>query len=135
MVSSNKNLLATQKEDKEQVVKKQDEVKAAKEEKINKQIELEGLKASLEEQQRANEEIYNTLTGDITLAAGHRDALIAEKAAFEEQQAIAIAQAEAAARMAAEEAAAQEAALVAAAAQVEETTVANEVELPPFALT
>ena len=88
MVSSNKNLLATQKEDKEQVVKKQDEVKAAKEEKINKQIELEGLKASLEEQQRANEEIYNTLTGDITLAAGHRDALIAEKAAFEEQQAI-----------------------------------------------
>nr|WP_276932166.1 NlpC/P60 family protein [Globicatella sulfidifaciens] len=133
MVSSNKNLLATQKEDKEQVVKKQDEVKAAKEEKINKQIELEGLKASLEEQQRANEEIYNTLTGDITLAAGHRDALIAEKAAFEEQQAIAIAQAEAAARMAAEEAAAQEAALVAAAAQVEETTVANEVELPEVA--
>ena len=133
MVSSNKDLLATQKEDKEQVVKKQDEVKAAKEEKINKQIELEGLKASLEEQQNANEEVYNTLTGDITLAAGHRDALVAEKAAFEEQQAIAIAQAEAAARMAAEEAAAQEAALVAAAAQVEETTVANEVELPEVA--
>ena len=134
MVSSNKDLLATQKEDKEQVVKKQDEVKAAKEEKINKQIELEGLKASLEEQQSANEEVYNTLTGDITLAAGHRDALVAEKAAFEEQQAIAIAQAEAAARMAAEEAAAQEAAaLVAAAAQVEETTVASEVELPEVA--
>ncbi|WPC07679.1 NlpC/P60 family protein [Globicatella sp. PHS-GS-PNBC-21-1553] len=133
MVSSNKDLLATQKEDKEQVVKKQDEVKAAKEEKINKQIELEGLKASLEEQQSANEEVYNILTGDITLAAGHRDALVAEKAAFEEQQAIAIAQAEAAARMAAEEAAAQEAALVAAAAQVEETTVANEVELPEVA--
>ena len=133
MVSSNKDLLATQKEDKEQVVKKQDEVKAAKEEKINKQIELEGLKASLEEQQSANEEVYNALTGDITLAAGHRDALVAEKAAFEEQQAIAIAQAEAAARMAAEEAAAQEAALVAAAAQVEETTVANEVELPEVA--
>ncbi|WIK65622.1 C40 family peptidase [Globicatella sanguinis] len=133
MVSSNKDLLATQKEDKEQVVKKQDEVKAAKEEKINKQIELEGLKASLEEQQNANEEVYNALTGDITLAAGHRDALVAEKAAFEEQQAIAIAQAEAAARMAAEEAAAQEAALVAAAAQVEETTVANEVELPEVA--
>ncbi|MDT2768243.1 NlpC/P60 family protein [Globicatella sulfidifaciens] len=133
MVSSNKDLLATQKEDKEQVVKKQDEVKAAKEEKINKQIELEGLKASLEVQQSANEEVYNTLTGDITLAAGHRDALVAEKAAFEEQQAIAIAQAEAAARMAAEEAAAQEAALVAAAAQVEETTVANEVELPEVA--
>ncbi|MHA3224585.1 NlpC/P60 family protein [Globicatella sulfidifaciens] len=134
MVSSNKDLLATQKEDKEQVVKKQDEVKASKEEKINKQIELEGLKASLEEQQSANEEVYNTLTGDITLAAGHRDALVAEKAAFEEQQAIAIAQAEAAARMAAEEAAAQEAAaLVAAAAQVEETTVANEVELPEVA--
>ena len=134
MVSSNKDLLATQKEDKEQVVKKQDEVKAAKEEKINKQIELEGLKASLEEQQSANEEVYNTLTGDITLAAGHRDALVAERAAFEEQQAIAIAQAEAAARMAAEEAAAQEAAaLVAAAAQVEETTVASEVELPEVA--
>src|SRR5574344_494309 len=79
MVSSNKDLLATQKEDKEQVVKKQDEVKAAKEEKINKQIELEGLKASLEVQQSANEEVYNTLTGDITLAAGHRDALVAEK--------------------------------------------------------
>ena len=134
MVSSNKDLLATQKEDKEQVVKKQDEVKASKEEKINKQIELEGLKASLEEQQSANEEVYNTLTGDITLAAGHRDALVAERAAFEEQQAIAIAQAEAAARMAAEEAAAQEAAaLVAAAAQVEETTVASEVELPEVA--
>ncbi|OFK52135.1 hypothetical protein HMPREF2811_08730 [Globicatella sp. HMSC072A10] len=133
MVSSNKDLLATQKEDKEQVVKKQDEVKAAKEEKINKQIELEGLKASLEEQQNANEEVYNALTGDITLAAGHRDALVAEKAAFEEQQAIAIAQAEAAARMAAEEAAAQEAALVAAAAQVEETTVTNEVDLPEVA--
>ena len=134
MVSSNKDLLATQKEDKEQVVVKQDEVKASKEEKINKQIELEGLKASLEEQQSANEEVYNTLTGDITLAAGHRDALVAERAAFEEQQAIAIAQAEAAARMAAEEAAAQEAAaLVAAAAQVEETTVASEVELPEVA--
>ena len=114
MVSSNKDLLATQNEDKEQVVKKQDEVKASKEEKINKQIELEGLKASLEEQQSANEEVYNTLTGDITLAAGHRDALVAEKAAFEEQQAIAIAQA-------------------AAAAQVEETTVVNEVELPEVA--
>ena len=116
MVSSNKDLLATQNEDKEQVVKKQDQVKASKEEKINKQIELEGLKASLEEQQSANEEVYNTLTGDITLAAGHRDALVAEKAAFEEQQAIAIAQAAAA-----------------AAAQVEETTVVNEVELPEVA--
>ena len=115
MVSSNKDLLATQNEDKEQVVKKQDQVKASKEEKINKQIELEGLKASLEEQQSANEEVYNTLTGDITLAAGHRDALVAEKAAFEEQQAIAIAQA------------------AAAAAQVEETTVVNEVELPEVA--
>lgn len=110
MVSSNKDLLTTQKEDKEAVVKKQAEVEAAKEEKINKQIELEQLKAQLETQQEANEVVYGQLTNDLSLAAEHRDALVAEKQAYEEQQAILAAQAQAIAEAQAAAEAAQQAA-------------------------
>lgn len=110
MVASNKDLLTTQKEDKEAVLEKQAAIETAKAEKIEKQVELENLKAGLEAQQANNEQIYNALTEDISLAASHRDALIAEKQRYEEQQAIIRAQ-----QIAAQEAAAQAAAQVAAA--------------------
>lgn len=116
MVSSNKDLLNTQKEDKEAVVAKQAELEKAKEDKIAKQVELEALKAGLQEQQVQNEAVYEALTNDISLAAANRDALIAEKQAFEEQQAIIAAQ-QAAAQQAAAEAAQAQAAAEAAQAE------------------
>ncbi|MBS4461698.1 MULTISPECIES: NlpC/P60 family protein [unclassified Facklamia] len=123
MVSSNKSLLTTQKEDKEAVETKRAEVETAKKEKVNKQIELEKLKETLEVKQAENEAIYNQLTNDITLAAEQRDALIAEKQAYEEQMRI-IAEQEAAAAAAAQaiaeaQAQAQAAQEVAAQAQAE----------------
>ncbi|WP_446453429.1 C40 family peptidase [Tuanshanicoccus yangjingiae] len=121
MVSSNKSLLTTQKEDKEVVETKRAEVETAKKEKVNKQIELEKLKETLEVKQAENEAIYNQLTNDITLAAEQRDALIAEKQAYEEQMRI-IAEQEAAAAAAAQaiaEAQAQAQAAQEAAAQAQ----------------
>ncbi|MBD3950119.1 C40 family peptidase [Tuanshanicoccus lijuaniae] len=100
MVSSNKDLLTTQKEDKEAVETKRAEVETAKKEKVDKQIELEKLKESLEAKQSENEAVYNKLTNDITLAAEQRDALVAEKQAYEEQMRIKAAQEAAAAAQA-----------------------------------
>lgn len=126
MVTSNKDLLTTQKEDKEAVEAKQAQVEEAKSEKIAKQVELEALKAGLEEQQANNEMVYQALTEDISLAAANRDALIAEKQAYEEQQAIIRAQQLAAQQAAAEAAAAQAAAVAAQAAADQALAEANQ---------
>lgn len=134
MVSSNKDLLTTQREDKEAVVEKKEEVETAKEDKVTKQVALEALKAELQTQQENQELVYQQLTSDLSLAAQHRDALIAEKQAWEEQQAILAAQAQAAAIAQAQaeaeaaQALAEEAARVAQVAQEEAEEAQRSVE-------
>lgn len=127
MVDANKDLLNVQIKDKEAVETNKANVEKTKEEKIAKMTELEALKASLAETVTNQEAVYAQLTNDISLAAANRDALIAEKAAFEEAQRIA---AEQAAIAAAQAAAEQQAAEVAA----QETTVAPVVETSAVAV-
>ena len=121
MVDANKDLLNVQIKDKEAVETSKANVEKTKEEKIAKMTELEALKATLAETVTNQEAVYAQLTNDISLAAANRDALIAEKAAFEEAQRIAAEQAAIAAAQAAAEQQAAEAA-------AQETTVAPVVE-------
>ncbi len=121
MVDANKDLLTVQIEDKEAVQTNKANVEKTKEEKIAKMTELEALKSSLAETVANQEAVYAQLTNDISMVAANRDALIAEKAAFEEAQRIA---AEQAAIAAAQAAAEQQAAEEAAQAAVAETTTA-----------
>lgn len=107
MVNANKDLINEQKADKEAVETKKATVEATKQNKVNKMAELETLKSELAAQSAEAEAVYNQLTSDITLAAAQRDALVAEKAAFEEAQALAAAQAAQAAELAAAQAAAE----------------------------
>lgn len=115
MVDANKDLLDVQIADKEAVENKQTQVETAKEEKVVKMIDLESLKASLEETMANQEAVYNQLTNDISLAQANRQALVEEKAAFEEAQAIAAQQA----ALAAAQAQAEAEAIAAAQAQAE----------------
>ncbi|UPQ86252.1 NlpC/P60 family protein [Ignavigranum ruoffiae] len=115
MVDANKDLLDVQIADKEAVENKQTQVETAKEEKVVKMIDLESLKASLEETMANQEAVYNQLTNDISLAQANRQALVEEKAAFEEAQAIAAQQA----ALAAAQAQAEAEAMAAAQAQAE----------------
>ena len=96
MVTANKDLLDVQKDDKTQVEENKEVAESTKEEKVEKKVELEAIKSSLEENVVQAEVVYEQLTNDISLAASNRDALIAEKAAFEEAQRIAAEQAAAA---------------------------------------
>lgn len=130
MVNANKDLINEQKADKEAVETKKAEVETTKQDKVKKMAELETLKNELATQSAEAEAVYNQLTSDITLAAAQRDALVAEKAAFEEAQAIAAAQA---AQAAAEAAAAQSAAATAPEVTnevVEEAPAAETAEAP-----
>ncbi|MDO4432054.1 MAG: NlpC/P60 family protein [Aerococcaceae bacterium] len=125
MVNVNRDLITAQKEDKATVETKKAEVETTKQSKLDKMVELETLKASLATQTAEVEAVYGQLTADISLAASYRDALVAEKAAFEEAQALAAQQA--AAQAAAQQAALEQAAAEQAAAQAE-AAQATEVE-------
>ncbi|MGO1432338.1 MAG: coiled-coil domain-containing protein, partial [Ruoffia tabacinasalis] len=81
MVSANKDLLNVQISDKEDVESKKSETESTKNQKIEKMVELEALKEELSAQTAASEEVYNQLTNDISLAASHREALVAERQA------------------------------------------------------
>ena len=107
MVSANKTLLGQQKADKEAVETKKSAVETTKADNVAKHVQLEALKGALTEEQANNEAVYNQLTSDLSLAQNAREALIAEKAAYQQRQAeIAVAQ-QAAAEQAAAEAQAQ----------------------------
>lgn len=93
LVNANKKLLDEQVADKEAVESKKADVEAAKNAMIEQQFELESLKADLEAANAENQAIYDQLTTDINLAAANRDALIAEKQAYEQAQALAAQQA------------------------------------------
>lgn len=108
MVDANKDLLDVQISDKKAVEAKQDKVEKAKEEKVVKMIDLESLKNALEQSLAAQEAAFDRLTNDLSLAQANRQALVEEKIAFEQAQAIA----------------AQEAALAAAQAQAEALALA-----------
>ena len=113
MVSANKTLLGQQKADKEAVETKKSAVETTKADNVAKHVQLEALKGALTEEQANNEAVYNQLTSDLSLAQNAREALIAEKAAYQQRQAeIAAAQ-----QAAAEQALAQQQAQAEAAAQ------------------
>ena len=133
MVTANKSLLGQQKADKEAVEAKKSAVEATKEDNVKKQVALEALKGALTEEQANNEAVYNQLTSDLSLAQENRAALIAEKQAYEAQQAAIQLAAQQAAAQAAQEAAVQKAAQVAATeqqAQANQTTSVAPTEQP-----
>ena len=104
MVSANKTLLGQQKDDKEAVETKKSAVETTKADNVAKHVQLEALKGALTEEQANNEAVYNQLTSDLSLAQNAREALIAEKAAYQQRQAeIAAAQQAAAEQAAAED--------------------------------
>jgi hypothetical protein len=107
MVSANKTLLGQQKADKEAVETKKSAVETTKADNVAKHVQLEALKGSLSEEQANNEAVYNQLTSDLSLAQNAREALIAEKAAYQQRQAEIAAAQQAAAEQAAAEAQAQ----------------------------
>lgn len=87
MVSANKELINDQKVDVAAVEAKRDEVEEAKQVKVEKQVELENLKVELETKRDETEALYEQLSQDLTLAANERQELVAQKEAFEAQQA------------------------------------------------
>ena len=107
MVSANKTLLGQQKADKEAVETKKSAVETTKADNVAKHVQLEALKGALTEEQANNEAVYNQLTSDLSLAQNAREALIAEKAAYQQRQAEIAAAQQAAAEQAAAEAPAQ----------------------------
>ena len=107
MVSANKTLLGQQKADKEAVETKKSAVETTKADNVAKHVQLEALKGALSEEQANNEVVYNQLTSDLSLAQNAREALIAEKAAYQQRQAEIAAAQQAAAEQAAAEAQAQ----------------------------
>ena len=107
MVSANKTLLGQQKADKEAVETKKSAVETTKADNVAKHVQLEALKGALTEEQANNEAVYNQLTSDLSLAQNAREALIAEKAAYQQRQAEIAAVQQAAAEQAAAEAQAQ----------------------------
>lgn len=107
MVSANKTLLGQQKADKEAVETKKSAVETTKADNVSKHVQLEALKGALSEEQANNEAVYNQLTSDLSLAQNAREALIAEKAAYQQRQAEIAAAQQAAAEQAAAEAQAQ----------------------------
>lgn len=107
MVSANKTLLGQQKADKEAVETKKSAVETTKADNVAKHVQLEALKGALTEEQANNEAVYNQLTSDLSLAQNAREALIAEKAAYQQRQAEIAAAQQAAAEQAAVEAQAQ----------------------------
>ena len=107
MVSANKTLLGQQKADKEAVETKKSAVETTKADNVAKHVQLEALKGALCEEQANNEAVYNQLTSDLSLAQNAREALIAEKAAYQQRQAEIAAAQQAAAEQAAAEAQAQ----------------------------
>lgn len=107
MVSANKTLLGQQKADKEAVETKKSAVETTKADNVAKHVQLEALKGALTEEQANNEAVYNQLTSDLSLAQNAREALIAEKAAYQQRQAEIAAAQQAAAEQAAAEAQAQ----------------------------
>lgn len=107
MVSANKTLLGQQKADKEAVETKKSAVEMTKADNVAKHVQLEALKGALSEEQANNEAVYNQLTSDLSLAQNAREALIAEKAAYQQRQAEIAAAQQAAAEQAAAEAQAQ----------------------------
>ena len=107
MVSANKTLLGQQKADKEAVETKKSVVETTKADNVAKHVQLEALKGALTEEQANNEAVYNQLTSDLSLAQNAREALIAEKAAYQQRQAEIAAAQQAAAEQAAAEAQAQ----------------------------
>ena len=117
MVSANKTLLGQQKADKEAVETKKSVVETTKADNVAKHVQLEALKGALSEEQANNEAVYNQLTSDLSLAQNAREALIAEKAAYQQRQAEIAAAQQAAAEQAAAEA--QEQALAQQQAQAE----------------
>ena len=107
MVSANKTLLGQQKADKEAVETKKSAVETTKADNVAKHVQLEALKGALTEEQANNEAVYNQLTSDLSLAQNAREALIAEKAAYQQRQAEIAAAQQAAAEQAVAEAQAQ----------------------------
>ena len=107
MVSANKTLLGQQKADKEAVETKKSAVETTKADNVAKHVQLEALKGALTEEQANNEAVYNQLTSDLSLAQNAREALIAEKAAYQQRQAEIAAAQQAAAEQAAAEVQAQ----------------------------
>ena len=107
MVSANKTLLGQQKADKEAVETKKSAVETTKADNVAKHVQLEALKGALTEEQANNEAVYNQLTSDLSLAQNAREALIAEKAAYQQRQAEIAAAQQAAAEQTAAEAQAQ----------------------------
>lgn len=107
MVSANKTLLGQQKADKEAVETKKSAVETTKADNVAKHVQLEALKGALTEEQANNEAVYNQLTSDLSLAQNAREALIAEKTAYQQRQAEIAAAQQAAAEQAAAEAQAQ----------------------------
>ncbi|MBG9982659.1 C40 family peptidase [Aerococcaceae bacterium DSM 111020] len=93
MISANKDAISIQKADKESVEAKQLEAESAKQARLSRISELENIKAELASQTATQELAYNQLASDISLASEQRDALVAERTAFEEQQRIAAEQA------------------------------------------
>src|SRR5699024_12269184 len=102
------DLLNVQISDKEAVESKKSETESTKNQKIEKMVVLEALKEELSAQTAASEEDYKQLTNDISLAASHRESLVAERQAFEDAQRIAAEQAAAAQAQAIAEAEAAE---------------------------
>ena len=131
MVSANKTLLGQQKADKEAVETKKSAVETTKADNVAKHVQLEALKGALTEEQANNEAVYNQLTSDLSLAQNAREALIAEKAAYQQRQAEIAAAQQAAAEQAAAEAQAQaEAAAQEQAAQEQATRESQLAEQP-----
>lgn len=89
MVSANKDLIQLQIADKEAVETKHAQAVETLEAKEAKQKELETAKVELATQTASQEEAYNQLTNDITLAAAQRDALVVEREQYLEQQRLA----------------------------------------------
>ena len=86
---------------------KKSSVETTKADNVAKHVQLEALKGALSEEQANNEAVYNQLTSDLSLAQNAREALIAEKAAYQQRQAEIAAAQQAAAEQAAAEAQAQ----------------------------
>ena len=126
MVSANKTLLGQQKADKEAVETKKSAVETTKADNVAKHVQLEALKGALTEEQANNEAVYNQLTSDLSLAQNAREALIAEKAAYQQRQAEIAAAQQAAAEQAAAEAQAQALAQALAQQQAQAEAAAQE---------
>lgn len=83
LVSSNKDLLAQQKEDKETLESKISETKVAKQAKVDSMVSLEALKGDLEAQSALVESNYNQLVTEGQLDQAELQALEAEKQNYE----------------------------------------------------